>query len=121
MRSRASYEHGGQTMQRSTDRILTTHVGSLVRTPQILQGMKARAIDAPYDADKFAADIRTGVADVVHKQVAIGIDIPSDGEYGRPGFRGYINSRLAVLEVRPPERDEDLWFSPAERQLFPDF
>jgi 5-methyltetrahydropteroyltriglutamate--homocysteine methyltransferase len=108
-------------MRRSTDRILTTHVGSLVRTPQILQGFKARAIGAPYDDARLAEDVRQGVAEVVRKQVDIGIDIPSDGEYGRPGFRAYINSRLTGLEHRPYEPGEDVWFSSAERELFPDF
>ena len=56
-------------MKRSTDHILTTHSGSLIRTPEIIEGMKARTIDQPYDQDKLARDIRQGVADVVRKQV----------------------------------------------------
>ena len=60
-------------MQRSTDRILTTHVGSLARPPDILRGMKARTIKAPYDQVKLAADVERCVADVVRKQVDVGI------------------------------------------------
>jgi 5-methyltetrahydropteroyltriglutamate--homocysteine methyltransferase len=110
-------------MQRSSERILTTHVGSLVRTQPIVEGMKAKTIGAPYDEEKLEADIRIGVAQVVRKQVDVGIDIPSDGEYGRTGFRGYVNSRLAGLAHRPYDPGEDGWFSvPAEElEQFPDF
>ena len=50
-------------MKRSTDRILTTHVGSLVRTREIIEGMKALDLGWPYDEEKLAADIRVGVAE----------------------------------------------------------
>ena len=52
-------------MKRSTERILTTHVGSLVRPPAILEGMKARVLKQPYDQERFARDIRQGIRDVV--------------------------------------------------------
>jgi 5-methyltetrahydropteroyltriglutamate--homocysteine methyltransferase len=45
-------------MMRSTERILTTHVGSLVRPPAILEGMKSRVLKQPYDQDQLAGDIR---------------------------------------------------------------
>jgi 5-methyltetrahydropteroyltriglutamate--homocysteine methyltransferase len=110
-------------LNRSTDRILTTHVGSLARTPQILRGVKARVMHEPYDDEQFASDIRTGIHDVVRKQAEIGIDIPSDGEYGRQGFRGYINERLSGLVPRAPRPGEvpfgTLGFP--ERELFPGF
>ena len=110
-------------MQRSTDRILTTHVGSLARPPDILRGMKARTIKAPYDQVKLAADVERCVADVVRKQVDVGIDIPNDGEYGRHGFVSYIHERLDGLTPRPLEPDEDIWGARADReqQVFPEF
>ncbi len=108
-------------MKRSTDRILTTHTGSLIRTREIIEGMKARTINKPYDEAKLQADIRNGVAEVVRKQVEIGIDIPNDGEYGRRGFTSYIHERMAGLEPRPPD-PEDFQLGPGgERAQFPEF
>jgi 5-methyltetrahydropteroyltriglutamate--homocysteine methyltransferase len=110
-------------MQRSTDRILTTHVGSLIRTPEIMEGMKTRVLGRPYDEAKFAADIRQGIVDVVRKQVEIGIDIPNDGEFARQGFAAYVNHRLSGLDLRPPEPGESGWGGgdAAEQAVFPEF
>jgi 5-methyltetrahydropteroyltriglutamate--homocysteine methyltransferase len=110
-------------MKRSTDRILTTHVGSLIRTPEIMQGMKARALGKPYDQAKLAADIRQGIIDVVHKQVQLGIDIPNDGEFARHGFATYVYQRLGGLEPRPAEPGDNIWSGgdAAEEAVFPDF
>ncbi len=110
-------------MNRSTDRILTTHVGSLVRTPAILEGMKARVLDRPYDQNKLARDIRDGIQEVVRKQAEVGIDIPTHGELGRLGFQAYINERLDGLEVRAPREGEDPWRdnTNADRAAFPEF
>src|SRR5207247_2695189 len=107
----------------STDRSLTTHVGSLVRTPEIMRGIKARMLNQPYEQEQFAADVRRGVADVVRKQVEIGIDIPNDGELGRQGFSVYANQRLAGLEPRELDPDESVWniAEGGEQQKFPDF
>jgi 5-methyltetrahydropteroyltriglutamate--homocysteine methyltransferase len=85
-------------LKRSTERILTTHVGSLVRPPAVLEGMKARVLGKPYDQEHLAQDIRKAVRDVVQKQAEVGIDIPSDGEFGRQGFQAYISERLSGLE-----------------------
>ncbi len=77
----------------------------------------------PYNDEQFAGDVQSGIEDVVRKQAEIGIDIPSDGEYGRQGFRGYINERLSGLEPREPRPDEvpfgALGFP--EREEFPGF
>ncbi len=110
-------------MKRSTERILTTHVGSLVRTPAIMLGMKARAMGKPYDQAKLAADIREGIIDVVRKQVAIGIDVPNDGELARNGFSAYVNQRLGGLEPLPPDLEGNPWGGgdAAEQAAFPDF
>jgi 5-methyltetrahydropteroyltriglutamate--homocysteine methyltransferase len=110
-------------LNRSTERILTTHVGSLVRTPQILQGVKAHVLHHPYDEEQFARDVEEGIKEVVRKQAEIGIDIPSDGEYGRQGFRAYINERLGGLEPRDPRSDEVPFSNlrSPERELFPEF
>src|SRR5262245_14595490 len=96
-------------MQRSTDRILTTHAGSLVRTREIIEGMKARTLMQAYDQEGFAADIRAGIAGVVRQQVETGIDIPNDGEFARAGCHCYIHERLGGLQPRPLDSDEDFW------------
>ena len=108
-------------MKRSTDRILTTHSGSLIRTPDIIEGMKARTIDKPYDQAKLAADIRAGVADVVRKQVEVGIDVVNDGEFARRGFTSYIHERLSGLEPRAAEAVEFQLGPGGERAQFPEF
>ena len=108
-------------MKRSTERILTTHSGSLIRTRAIIEGMKARTINRPYDQQTLAVDIRNGIAEVVRQQVETGIDIPNDGEFGRRGFTSYIHERLSGLEPRPPD-PQDFQLGPGgERAQFPDF
>jgi 5-methyltetrahydropteroyltriglutamate--homocysteine methyltransferase len=88
-------------MKRSTERILTTHVGSLTRPVEIVDAMRARVNQEPYDAQRFAENLRQGVADVVRKQSEVGIDIVSDGEFGKSGFAAYINERLSGFERQP--------------------
>src|SRR5262245_12204791 len=113
----------GAAMRRSTDRILTTHVGSLIRSPEIMLGLKALALGRPYDQAKLAADVRQGIVDVVRKQVEIGIDIPNDGELARHGFSAYAAHRLGGLQPRPAEPNEPEWGGgdAAEQAAFPDF
>jgi 5-methyltetrahydropteroyltriglutamate--homocysteine methyltransferase len=88
-------------MKRSTDRILTTHVGSLVRPPEVLKHIIAKVKHQPVDEEAFARDVRDGVKDVVRKQAEVGIDIPSDGEFSKHSFSGYVTERLAGVETRP--------------------
>jgi 5-methyltetrahydropteroyltriglutamate--homocysteine methyltransferase len=108
-------------VNRSLDRILTTHVGSLVRTRRIIEGMKAARMRKDYDQDRLAADTREGVAEVVRKQVEAGIDIPNDGEYSREGWALYINERLAGFEGRGRVPGENLAGDDDERAAFPEF
>src|SRR5215469_13928728 len=108
-------------MKRSTDRILTTHVGSLIRTPEILRGMQAAALKRPYDHDQLVADVTAGIHDVVRKQVEVGLDIVNDGEFWRRGFVSYIHERLGGLESRPLDPNEPTWGAQGERLEFPGF
>ena len=85
-------------MKRSTERILTTHVGSLTRPLEIIDAMRARVNQEPYDRESFAASLRKGVSEVVRRQVEVGIDAVSDGEFGKSGFAAYINGRLGGFE-----------------------
>jgi 5-methyltetrahydropteroyltriglutamate--homocysteine methyltransferase len=83
--------------------------------------MKARRLNQPFDAAALDDRIRQGVAEVVRKQVDLGIDIPSDGEYGRYGFFSYIHERLAGLDPRELAPGESVWGDPNERKVFPEF
>jgi 5-methyltetrahydropteroyltriglutamate--homocysteine methyltransferase len=99
---------------------LTTHVGSLVRTREIIEGMIARRLNAPHHDERTLADtIRKGIFEVVRKQAEIGIDIPNDGEYSRFGFWDW--SVCAGFEPRPLDPGEAIVGDPEERLVFPDF
>ena len=86
-------------MRRSTDRILTTHVGSLARPHDLLDTMKEREHGRPYDHDLFDRQVRDAVADRVRQQVEAGIDIVTDGEMSKVSFLGYVKDRLGGFEV----------------------
>lgn len=81
-------------------RIRTTHVGSLVRTPELVEVMRAREHGEPVDPDRHAAVLSAAVADVVHQQAEIGLDVVSDGEYGKSdSWSRYIRERLGGFTV----------------------
>jgi len=84
-------------MKRSTDRILTTHTGSLPRPADLLEMIRAQAAGQPVDEAAFAARVKMAVAETVQKQVDAGIDVVSDGEMGKPSFATYVSDRLAGL------------------------
>jgi len=75
-------------MKRSTDRILTTHAGSLSRPASLIDMSRARAKGESTDA-AYAACLAAAVGDVVRKQRELGIDIPDDGEFGKPVAGSY--------------------------------
>src|ERR1700741_5371299 len=82
-------------MQRSTDRFLTTHTGSLPRPDDLIRLMYAKEEGAAVDAPALAARVRTAVAEVVKKQVEAGIDLVNDGEMSKPSYATYVKDRLA--------------------------
>ena len=88
-------------LQQNTDRIQTTHIGSLPRPHRLLDAMKAKYSGQPYDHAAFEQALRASVADIVRKQVDCGIDIITDGELSKPGFFTYIRERLEGFESRP--------------------
>ena len=67
-------------MKTSTQRILTTHVGSLPRPPDLLALILAKEQGAPFDAELYASQVKSAIAEVVKKQAEAGIDIVADGE-----------------------------------------
>ena len=107
-------------MKRSSDRILTTHVGSLSRPDKQLQMLFAKETGAPYEAAEFEASTRQAVDDVVARQVDTGIDIVCDGEQSKSSFLTYITERLSGFS--PSEiQGEDLWGESRETLAFPEF
>ncbi len=81
-------------MKTSSERILTTHVGSLPRPDDAVALLLHKDRGEPYDQAEFARVIRRAVADIVRRQVEIGLDVVSDGETSKIGYSTYIKDRL---------------------------
>jgi 5-methyltetrahydropteroyltriglutamate--homocysteine methyltransferase len=92
-------------MHRSLDRILTTHVGSLVRPAEFLRA----AQDAARNPDAYAKALTEATADVVVQQARAGIDIVNDGEYGKSSWANYVLDRMTGFEPRPDTMYEAVW------------
>jgi len=88
-------------MRRSTDRILTTHVGSLVKPDDLMDMIAAKQRGEPYDEAALQKRITGAVRDVVKKQAATGIDIVNDGELSKSSWGAYFSGRLSGVEARP--------------------
>jgi 5-methyltetrahydropteroyltriglutamate--homocysteine methyltransferase len=88
-------------MKRSTKRFLTTHTGSLIRPPQLLELVRAKQRGEPVEQETFDATLHRAVGDVVSRQVQAGIDVPNDGEYGKStSWSLYALKRLSGFELR---------------------
>ena len=107
-------------MKRSTDRILTTHVGSLARPPRQLELLFAKERGEDFDVAEFEQSTRESVVDIVTGQVDAGIDVVCDGEQGKSSFLTYITERLGGFSPRV-EEGEDLWVKSREAIAFPEF
>ena len=108
-------------MKRSADRILTTHTGSLPRSPGLQEFLRQREERGSLDEDRFAAGVRAAVAAVVAKQQDTGIDVVNDGEQGRAQYATYVKERLTGFEGermvrRRPRLDDDDFPEFAEMQ-----
>ncbi len=108
-------------MKTSTERILTTHVGSLARPVELLDLLKERENGRPYDAALLDRTITEAVADRVRIQVEQGIDIVTDGEMSKTSFIDYVKDRLGGFEIDddPNRRMAPTW--QAEYDMFPDY
>jgi 5-methyltetrahydropteroyltriglutamate--homocysteine methyltransferase len=106
------------TLQQNTDRILTTHVGSLPRPHDLLDMMKARLEGRAFDEAAYQARVRGAVAECVRRQADTGIDIVCDGEQSKPGFFTYVRERLDGFEARPQQRRTTF---AAEVAAFPEY
>jgi 5-methyltetrahydropteroyltriglutamate--homocysteine methyltransferase len=114
-------------MPDNAHRILTTHVGSLIRPPKLVEFWRAIEDGKPYDEAAFEACLTQSVAEVVRQQAEIGIDIVSDGEFSKgANWAFYVHKRLSGITVRPatPEEAKDPMASMGggrDHQAFPDF
>ena len=109
-------------MKRSTDRILVTHVGSLVRPMSIRGVLSARDYGHPYDRAAYEKTLRREVAAIVRKQADVGIDIVSDGEFGKAGWIRYVAERLGGFvhrEIRPGDHEHNPIYLIREAEKFP--
>ena len=105
-------------MKHSTERILTTHCGSLPRPKDLLDLMKARAGGEAVDLDAYAARVRGAVADIVRQQVQSGVDVVTDGEQSKTSFSAYVNERLTGFEPKADTRRTNFV---AEMEAFPEY
>ena len=107
-------------MKHSTDRILTTHAGSLPRPPDLLelpQSGDASVLGRGDNAGRLSGAVR----EIVQRQVNLGIDVIDDGEYGKPSFVSYINERLGGYEVDTRSGPRNQWATSREGRSFPEF
>jgi 5-methyltetrahydropteroyltriglutamate--homocysteine methyltransferase len=109
-------------MNRSTNRILTTHVGSLIRPPQLLEFVRAQQAGEAVDEQAYTRCLKDSVAEVVRQQVQAGVDIVDDGEFGKStSWSLYALKRLSGFEQRPIQPGADPFARGADRERFKEF
>src|SRR5215469_16887003 len=85
-------------MLMSTDRIVTTHVGSLVKPQPIRRALAAQQAGTSYDEESFDRKLTDAVTEVVREQADAGVDVPSDGEFSKAHWVWYVTDRLNGVE-----------------------
>src|SRR6267378_4049939 len=109
-------------MKRSTNRILTTHVGSIIRPPKLTEAIQARQAGQRVDDATYQQTLKDSVADVVKRQSQAGIDVVNDGEFGKStSWSLYILKRLSGFEQRPIKPGADPFARGADRERFREF
>ena len=110
-------------MKHSSKRILTTHVGSLIRPPALQEFLRAKQAGKPYDQKAYDACLTSSVAEVVARQAKAGVDVVSDGEFGKSiSWAQYALTRLSGFERRPIKSEAANPFKRgADRARFPEF
>jgi 5-methyltetrahydropteroyltriglutamate--homocysteine methyltransferase len=113
-------------MKHSTERILTTHTGSLPRPNDLLESMREKENGRPHDQPAFERRVQEAVHENVRRQFAAGIDVINDGEVGKPAFNSYILERLSGFEARTSPAGSSRRSGPIDpegrdAQLFPDY
>src|SRR3954453_20539316 len=102
-------------MQRSTERILTTHAGSLPRPADLLDLLRDGAA-----GERFERRVKEAVGEIVREQAEHGLDVVDDGEFSKPSFVTYATQRLGGLELRPSE-PLSTFAGSREHLAFPEF
>ncbi|HEY1775909.1 MAG TPA: cobalamin-independent methionine synthase II family protein [Solirubrobacteraceae bacterium] len=108
-------------MKTSTERILTTHTGSIARPDDLVAVMRAKENGQPYDEAAFEARVLSAVDDCVSRQIEVGLDVINDGEQRKSGFTTYLTERLSGFDAVPYGADHDpasIWAEVAE---FPEY
>jgi 5-methyltetrahydropteroyltriglutamate--homocysteine methyltransferase len=109
-------------MKPSTDRILTTHVGSLIRPPRLQELLRARQKADGFDEASYDQCLTQSVADVVQAQADTGLDVVSDGEFGKSiSWSQYVLDRLSGFERRPFKPGANVFQRGADRTRFAEF
>src|SRR5499427_8382486 len=91
-------------MRTSVNRILTTHVGSLPRPPELKQLLVRKDQGEPYDTAELDRQTRQAVMDIVRRQAEVGIDMVNDGEMSKPGYSTYVADRLSRFAGHEPAK-----------------
>ncbi|MGH7344985.1 MAG: hypothetical protein ACREK4_08735, partial [Candidatus Rokuibacteriota bacterium] len=94
-------------MKRSTDRILTTHVGSLARPDDLVTVLRAKDRGQPYDREAYTRLVREAIGDVVRRQTDAGVDVVTDGEQGKASFFGYVVERFHGFSRKPASAGQE--------------
>lgn len=102
-------------MRLSTDRILTTHVGSLPRSQELVDQLFAKDAGEAYDSELYDGTVREAVRQVIALQVDAGVDVPSDGEQSKVSYSTYMTERLTGFGGDTPGR------MPADHRDHPEF
>jgi 5-methyltetrahydropteroyltriglutamate--homocysteine methyltransferase len=109
-------------MKRSSDRILTTHVGSLIRPPELQEFLRAKQAGKPFDHAAYDACLKGSVAEVVRHQAEVGVDVISDGEFGKSiSWSQYVLERLSGFERRPIKAGANPFTRGVDRERFAEF
>ncbi len=90
-------------MQRSSARLLTTHIGSLPRPEALKDLLLARGQGQPYDEASFNQAVKSAVDDGVQRQLDVGLDVVADGEMSKNSFVNYVRDRLTGFEGVNPD------------------
>jgi 5-methyltetrahydropteroyltriglutamate--homocysteine methyltransferase len=115
-------EWSGKVMKRSSERILTTHVGSLIRPAPLQEFLRAKQAGRPYDHAAYETCLTSNVAEVVREQAEVGIDVVSDGEFGKSiSWSQYVLERLSGFERRPIKPGGNPFTRGVDRERFADF
>ena len=108
-------------MKRSTERILTTHVGSLIRPQPLQEFLRAKQAGKPYDEQAYDECLPTR-SPIVRRQADAGVDVVSDGEFGKSiSWSQYALERLSGFERRPVKPDANPFARGADRERFAEF